>query len=275
MARENGKQRGNLFIEALEAQLQDFTGDRLTAIGRLLVARTWVRVGLTAPDCLALASDEARVEVNPAEAEAMFDDLMRSITPETGVSISALHALFAELLPTLPPELSQALVRYAVAPPSEVSADLGCAWLLAASAPLAWGAVAGLSDRLAAGLLSAQVVTRLTILRRWLANADLRARLDDLIREAVRRGIVSGAPGPEPKLRRIVTSLVDGSGAQSLAAAVRCGGTREVSVVLLKQGHGVKDAYVLPRSSATEQRAIPDTIIHKIAAYEVPRDYMV
>jgi hypothetical protein len=68
----------------LEARLRNLTGGGLTAIGRLLVVRTWVRVGLSAPDCLALQSDEVGVAVELAEAEAMLDDLMRSMTkPKT------------------------------------------------------------------------------------------------------------------------------------------------------------------------------------------------
>ena len=132
----------------------------------------------------------------------------------------------------------------------------------------------GLTDRLAAGRLSAQVVARLTILRSWLVDEALRGGLDDLIRDAMRRGIGGTALGPEPKLRRIVASLVDGSGAQSMAAAVQSGGSRVVAVVLLKQGHGVKDAYALPCASATEQRDILDTITREIEAYEVSRDYL-
>lgn len=46
MARENGQQKGAVFIERLEAQLGALVGHGLTVAGRLLVARTWVRVGL-------------------------------------------------------------------------------------------------------------------------------------------------------------------------------------------------------------------------------------
>ena len=134
MARENGQQKGAVFIERLEAQLGALVGHGLTVAGRLLVARTWVRVGLAAPDCLALPPDEDAVAGDPAETEAMLNDLLRSMTDKTGTSVSALHALFAELLPTVPPEARQVLVRITVARPSEVYADLGCAWLLEGNA---------------------------------------------------------------------------------------------------------------------------------------------
>lgn len=90
----------------------------------------------------------------------------------------------------------------------------------------------------------------------------------------MRKEIGASKPEPEPKLHRIVASFVDGSGAQSLAAAVQVGGERLVAVVLLKQGFGVKDAYVVRCASATVQRGLLDRITHEIEAREVARAYM-
>ena len=46
-----------------------------------------------------------------------------------------------------------------------------------------------------------------------------------------------------------------------MAAAVQSGrSSRSVAVVLLKQGFGVKDAYVIPCASATEQRTLMATV---------------
>lgn len=47
-----------------------------------------------------------------------------------------------------------------------------------------------------------------------------------------------------------------------------------MAVVLLKQGFGVKEAYVVRCASATEQRALLDRITHGIEAREVARAYL-
>ncbi|WP_282027144.1 hypothetical protein, partial [Limimaricola cinnabarinus] len=279
MARENGQWSGALFIEGLEARLGELVASNaLTLKGSLTVSGTWARAGLPPPAILAARQDaftEAMEDgEEPADLETLLDGLIGSLTREHGGNVSALHALFAEMLPTVPPEARGALVRLAVARPQEIFAELGCAWLLDPDAEIRSGAVEGLSDRLAAGTASAEMMARLTILRSWLADAALRDRLDDLVREALRKGVVGATKAPEHKLHRIVASLVDGSGAQSMAAAVQIGGTRSVAVVLLKQGFGVKDAYVLPCDSATEQRRILSMLTDEIEAQDVPRAYM-
>ena len=268
--------QGAAFIAGLEAQLFA-AAPGLT--GSLAVSGTWVRAGLAPPDCLA-RGQEHDADVPPAgdpgDIEAMLEGLLGTVISESGGSVSAMHAMFAEMLPTVPVEAREMLVRIAVGRPPEVFADLGCAWLLDPGAALRQGALAGLSDRLASGRLSGATLARLTLLRSWLADAALRDGLDDLIRAAMRKeiGAAKPAPGPEPKLHRIVASFVDGSGAQSLAAAVQVGGERLVAVVLLKQGFGVKDAYVVRCASATEQRALLDRITHEIEAREVARAYL-
>ena len=279
MARENGQRQAALFIVSLEAQLGKLViSNDLTLRGSLAVSGTWVRAGLTPPDILAARQDVFPEAVedsdDPAALETLLDGLIGSLAGQHGDNVTVLHTLFSEMLPTVPPEARRALVRMAVGRPREIFAELGCAWLLDPAAEIRAGAVEGLADRLAAGRASAQMLARLTILRSWLADAALRNRLDGLVRDAMRKGVTGAAREPERKLHRIVASPVDGSGAQSLAAAVQAGGKRSVAVVLLKQGFGVKDAYVLPCDSATEQRRILATLTDEIEALDVPRAYM-
>ncbi|MGR3739124.1 MAG: UPF0149 family protein [Limimaricola soesokkakensis] len=279
MARENGQRRGALFIDALETQLGDLVAsDALTLRGSLAVSGTWVRAGLSPPAILAARQDGFTAAVaagdDPAALETLLDGLLGSLMREHGDNVTVLQTLFAEMLPTVPPEARQALTRMAVARPREIFAELGCAWLLDADAEVRFGALDGLSDRLAAGTVSSETLARLTILRSWLADAALRDRVDGLVREALRKGVGGATKAPERKLHRIVASPVDGSGAQSMAAAVQSGGARSVAVVLLKQGFGVKDAYVLPCDGATEQRRILTTLTDEIEAQDVPRAYL-
>ncbi|MGR3738084.1 MAG: hypothetical protein ACU0B9_05680, partial [Limimaricola soesokkakensis] len=224
MARENGQRRGALFIDALEAQLGELVAsDALTLKGSLAVSGIWVRAGLSPPAILAARQDGFTNAVedgdDPAALETLLDGLLGSLMREHGDNVTVLQTLFAEMLPTVPPEARQALTRMAVARPREVFAELGCAWLLDADVEVRSGAVDGLADRLAARTVSSETLARLTILRSWLADAALRDRVDGLVREAMRKGVGGATKAPERKLHRIVASPVDGSGAQSMAAA--------------------------------------------------------
>ena len=280
MARENGQKRGAAFIAALEEQLTHLrASDRMSFQGCLAMSSSWVRAGLTPPDHLSSGADhpsDAIPDIGGLDAtdlDGLFESLFGEMIAAAEESASALHAMFAELLPTVPTEARGALVRIAVARPPELFAELGCAWLLDTSPQVRAAAAAGLSDRLQAGRLSAGVLARLTMMRSWLPDAAERDRLDGLVRDALRKGGGSANREAAPKLHRVVASMVDGSGAQSMAAAVQSGGFRHVVVVLLKEGFGVKDAYVVPCSSSTEQRRIMASIIEDIDAHDVPREY--
>ncbi len=282
MARENGQKRGAALIDALEEQLGRLVdANAMSFRGRLALSGSWVRAGLRPPE--SLASGEGHVTEplshldidEPADIGALFDSLFGSVADAGEGGVSAVHTLFAEMLPTIPADARYALVRTAVSRPDELFAELGCAWLLDGDSEVRRAAADGLADRLEADRLSAHVLARLSIMRSWLADAALKGRLDDLLRAAMRAGISAPDRGGERRIHRIVASMVDGSGAQSLAAAVQSGrSSRSVAVVLLKQGFGVKDAYVIPCASATEQRSVVATITDEIEACDVSGDYM-
>ena len=276
MARENGQRQGDALIDLLEAEMRRLAeAKRLSFKGRLALSSAWVRAGLQPPDLLgsALPGGEGPLpDASLAGAEGLESLLSTMVASSEGMASQA-HAMLAELLPTIPADARGDFVRAAVAHPDSLFAELGCAWLLDPVAAMRLGAVEGLSDRLRAERLPAPILARLTTIRSWVTDDSVRARLDALIREALRRGIAPPANRAAPRLHRIVASMVDGSGAQSLGAAVQSGSARHVAVVLLKQGFGVKDAYVVPCSSATEQKAIVARMTDEIDAYDIPLAY--
>ena len=276
MARENGQGQGGALIDLLETRLGQLGAeDRLSFRGRLALSGSWVRAGLQPPEHLssgpaAMPGDDMDIDATGAEG---LEDLLASLVASSEGVASHAHAMLAELLPTIPADARGAVVRIAVVHPDSLFAELGCAWLLDPVAEVRSGAADGLSDRLSADRLPAPVLARLTTMRSWVTDEAVRARVDGLIRDAMRRGIAPLVTAAGPKVHRVVASMIDGSGAQSLAAAVQSGSARHVAVVLLKQGVGVKDAYVVPCSSATEQKALVARMTDEIDACEVGLDY--
>lgn len=250
MAQENGQRFGK---ECLD--------------GSMAMTRCYVRAGLPVPEDLApdeYAIAAAAPLISPddnAHPEAVFAPILDNLLSTAGDDPSLLHEAFAEVLPRIPTGARYMLCKLATANPDTRFEPLGCAWLLDPTEPVRDGAMEGLRDRLAAGRLSAQAVSRLKILRTWLADESLRQRVDLLLKDAIRSGLASNHKAqPSHRVIGYVSSPIDGAGAQSLAIALRKGRTRSLAVVLLKPEFGVKDAYVAPCAGAAEQRGIMQQI---------------
>ncbi len=281
MARENGKTVGASFIVQLEDGIQALKyQNALTDPGRLFLASCWVRAGLPTPDALAgefSMPDDMAGELDLSDApdlEPLIDTLLEEVSGDQMDSISALHSGFVELMATFPAPVRQAVVRYVVSRPKTVWGELGCALMLDGRADIRRGAIGGLADRLAANAMTSDMIGRLTVLRSWIADGDTRTRIDALVRNALRQGTDRATSRTAPKVHRALTSLVDGTGAQSMTIALQTSGTRSVAVVLIKQGFGLKDAYLVPCSSASEQRRLIDMIATEVETRDVPVDYI-
>ena len=286
MARENGQRSGEELILALEAEIGRLNrSGALTLSGSFALGRVWFQASLPAPEGLVLqdaqfleaASHAAQAmdRGDPEAITALFDALFGSFVKDSDGSLTALHGMLCACLPALPQDSRQALARAAVGQTHPIFADLGCCWLLDRSALLRQAAVLGLKDRQAAGLVSRESFSRLTIMRSWIPDGDTRAGVDAIIRKAMRQeGGEAGPAMAKPKIHRIVASMIDGSGAQSIAAAVQGGTGRAVAVVLIKEQHGVKDAYVIPCQSASEQKRLITEIAGNVDGMDVPVSYL-
>ena len=281
MARENGKTVGARFINQLEDEIQALKEQNaLTDPGRLLLASCWVRAGLHAPDALGgefhMPDDmEGDLDLSDApDLEPLIDKLLEEVSDGQLDSISALHAGFAELIATFPAPIRQAVVRHFASRPRTVLGELGCALLLDGRAEIRRGAIDGLADRLAANAMTSDMIGRLTVMRSWIADEDTRTGIDAIVRNALRHETGHATSRAAPKVHRALTSLVDGTGAQSMTIAIQTGGTRSVAVVLIKQGFGIKDAYLVPCASASEQRRLIDMIATEVEIRDVPVDYL-
>lgn len=281
MAKENGKKSGTAFINQLEDTLQKLKDqDDLTDTGRLFLASCWVQAGLLAPEALAGnvdMSEDMMGDLDLSDAPdigPIIDKLMKEVSGGQVDSTSALHAGFAELIATLPIPVRQAIVRQVVARPKAAFGELGCALLLDGQIEIRQGAIDGLVDRLHAKEMTPEIIARLTVMRSWIEDDNTHAGIDTIVRGALRNGGGGGTSTAVPTVHRALTSLVDGTGAQSMTAAIQAGGTRSVAVVLIKQGFGIKDAYLVPCSSAGEQRRLLDLISSEVETRDVPVSYI-
>lgn len=274
MARENGNISGARLLEALEDAVRLADGqDKLAMSHRLIFARAWTSHGLTAPSVLEThgSADDARIakSAEAMELDAVVAELFKALLEQAKDNAFELHTLLMEAFPAMPADLRDHIVLWSGDQSDPVHARLACFWLLSSDVKLRSMAVRGLAERLKRGALPETILAELVVLRSWLPQDKVRAGLDRLLRDAKRNDVAGSMPTTAWSVQCVLASLPDGGGAQSWAVALRSGRRNHIAMVLIKQGHGVKDAYVMSDLSASGRKAMLEQMRADLRAYEV------
>lgn len=268
MAVENDVPEGAALIDALAAILTARDVAEPFAPGlRLTLAKVYASAGLVPPP-FATLMDGPIFDDSPAGMPDL-DALLGPMLREFGDAPAQAHGALSEMLAGLSAEPAAALVSMIVARPGTVEARLGLYWLLDPRPDLRLAAATALLSRAGAGVLPADLAALLPTIRKWLPEDGARAAVDAAIRRQMRDGITRPTAG-HVIIHRAAASLPDGAGAQSLIASVQIGSRRAVAMAMLKQGHGVKDAFLLPCASATEQKRLLARVLDEIETHVIP-----
>lgn len=107
------------------------------------------------------------------------------------------------------------------------------------------------------GLVTPTMLRRMIAVRNWLPAQEQQS-LDRAIKAARKAG-VSCATAPRPQVQSVLVSGIDGSGALTVLTIATEGGKPVVAGLLVKQGFGVRDAWVRRGVSPAELR---DLLVH-------------
>lgn len=266
MAEENDLPEGAALLSALAAAVAAREAEVPLAMPeRLALARAYASAGLVPPPFATLTTDTIPDHAPDRAAMPDLDEILDPALREAGDAPGQAHAALSELLVGLPPEVAAMLVSMTVARPGAVEARLGLYWLLDPRADIRLAAATALLSRRG---LPPDLSALLPTLRKWLPDDPARGAVDALIRRQMRCEAQPAAPAI--KVYRAASSLPDGVGAQSLIAAVQISGRRAVAMCMLKQGHGVKDAFLIPCDSATRQKTLLARILDEIDTIDLP-----
>lgn len=280
IARENGKARGLTLIVAVEAALDLARGQgRMTSAHSMLFAQLWTRNGLPAPAALALQAEEVvpaagRRASNLAEGDVLLEALFAELIQQAEGEPLALHHALTESFPAMPPEMRDHVVAYSVGRSDPIHAELACYWLLDPALHIRLTAAQGLANRLASAELPGQILASLVVLRSWMPDDAARAKVDAMLKEAMRKSVAASADQAPWTMLSIHASLPDGGGAQSIGIALQSGSQRKMAMLLLKQGQGVKDAYTITCRTARDQKSIVERMTEEVGALTVTADYV-
>lgn len=183
----------------------------------------------------------------------------------------AIHAYLDETVEAMPEDGRASLVMATFADKTPAMREAAVGFLLNASAEVREKLVALLEFAAPHGVVTSTMLRRMIAMRNWLPAADRNA-LDKAIKAARKKGIEC-APWPRPVVRQILSSGIDGSGAFTLLAIAEDAGKPLVAGLLIKQGFGVRDAWVRRDAPLADLRDLVEQVAGEIGLSETSLDY--
>jgi hypothetical protein len=219
---------------------------------------------LQSEDWLALVNllKVAKVPIRPEMTEALAKAALDSTPPGEALSPHAIPAEISRVVDELgrsvkdPFRVVEGLADIGMLMPLELRAylthELGLSshavlreavplLLLEPEPVVRQSAAAVLAQIASPSTFSSVMLRRTLLLRNWIPEAE-RAAIDRLVRKARLEGVECAQWTPAPALS-IQSTIVDGSGAQSLVLTTPNGSLGLFGGLLLKQGFGVRDAW--------------------------------
>lgn len=279
MAVENSQSGGAAFLASVADRLAAArqSGAITPQLGQAL-AGCYARAGLEAPPALLLvtgrsapvpASLQRQPRGSRSSPEAAMDAAIDKLVHEHDGTPLQLHGALAELFATLPLPVRSMMVHRIAGRAGATHERLAAFWLLDPAAETRRAAAQALSERARAGAWSPRLRHDVRQLIEWLPAGRERDVLHTLLagcdgdeaptpRHAAARP--KSAARPAWRIADVLVSMPDGAGCQSLTLSAVRGRDHAVAVGLLKRGHGVKDAFVVPCGSKAERQGMIHTI---------------
>lgn len=181
-----------------------------------------------------------------------------ALSRELGDDAFAIHLELSETAGAFPVDHRLAMASFMLASEAAPVRDAALGWLFDPDPAVGPALCGALGEAAAADRLDGTTLRRLVAARNWL-RPDLRPAVDAVVRAARRRG-AEPLPAARPRIEDLRVSGFDGAGAASAFALLRIGKRFAVASVLLKFGHGVRDAWVLRNLSRAEAEAQLDRV---------------
>ena len=262
--RENGGMLGDGFLAKVEGAIAAIVAKGTmdpAAVVTLARCHTWS--GVDVPEVLiaynmsVAATDTPEMALQPENLGEFLAEMRRELKNDT----YGLYMAIGDLLAAISIDGRVALIGHLLTIDESPDQALAFCWLFDPSPDIRLAVAEILHHRARVGTLDGDSARRIVALRSWLPADTARTTLDKAIREAQRRELTAKPTAAKPpKIDGIYATLPDGADAQSFAVALRRGAKRQIAMVLVKHGQGVKDAYLIPCKNKAEQ----DTILAQL-----------
>ncbi|AJP71274.1 hypothetical protein [Sphingomonas hengshuiensis] len=266
---ESGNGHATRAMENVRAAIaQQMRSGKLAATAAMALVSAFSRAGIEVGEDIRSAMDHAMIQTGadhqnlpPPDAAEMLKDLVKACEGDPFL----IQSQFAELTAAMPVGLQLSLLEGLVLADDSSLREAAIGWLLAEPA-IATPLASMIEETARQGLVSAASVTNLMLIRNWVSE-DRRAAIDAIIRAA---RVVGSVPEKRRaiQVRELLISERDGAGAQSIFASIKQGRKNGLVSILIKQGHGVRDAWVAPSLSRPEIEDMLDHIASEMSVHE-------
>lgn len=266
---EAGNGHATLAIENVRAAIaQQMCIGKLAPTAAMALVSAFSRAGIEVGEDIRSAMDHAMIQAGAGQQNLPTPDvaeMLKDLVKACEGDPFLIQSQFAELTTAMPAQLQLSLLEGLVFAddPSLRKAAIG--WLLAEAA-IATPLASMIEETARQGLVSATSVTNLMLIRNWVSE-DRRRTIDAIIRAARAVGSVP-EKRPAIQVRELLISERDGAGAQSIFGSIKQGKKNALVSILIKQGHGVRDAWVAPSLSRPEIEDMLDHIASEMSVHE-------
>lgn len=183
----------------------------------------------------------------------------------------AIHGCLDEAVDAVPKDGRASLVMATFADKEPAMREATIGFLLNASADVRSKLIELILLAAPHRLVSPTMLRRMIAMRNWLPDAD-RKGLDAAIKAARKNGVAC-APWPRATVRQVLASGIDGSGAFTLLVIAEEAGKPLIAGLLIRQGFGVRDAWVRRDVSVAELRELVEHVGSEIGLSDSSVDY--
>ncbi|NKC34342.1 hypothetical protein [Falsiroseomonas selenitidurans] len=242
----------------------------------VLIARAFAQAGLDAgpaPKKAMIAGMEAGFSHDPTPSGpgALVEQLV-PLAEALGQDPFAVHAELAATGAAFPSEHRAAMAAEVATSTIPALRDAALGFLLDADPAPSLAVLEVLVAQARRHPAPSRLVERLVSLRPWLPPPR-QAKLDAAIR-ALRANAAAPVPAPRVEVTRLLASLCDGAGAQSLFALLKTGRRFALASVLIKADVGVADAWVREAMPKREADGLIAQITDATEAVNVPISFV-
>jgi hypothetical protein len=210
-------------------------------------------------EALALASGDASAtdgstpEPTPEEISRMFRGLLDELSKSAKSPFAVVEAL-AEAGALMPVQMRAYLVHEMGLSPHAVMREAVPLLLIDPEPAVRQAASSVLNQIAGPETVSPVMLRRILLLRNWVPAAE-RGAIDQVSRKLRLKGVACAQWDKPPAALALLTSVVDGSGAQNLILTTPKGRTGLFAGLLVKQGFGIRDAWCSPSAPRHEINA--------------------
>lgn len=266
---EAGNGHATMAIENVRAAIaQQMRTGKLVPTAAMALVSAFSRTGIEVGEDLRGAMDHVMIQPGVGQQNLPTPDvteMLRDLVNACEGDPFLIQSQFAELTTAMPAELQLSLLEGLALAEDSSLREAAIGWLLA-EPTIATPLCPILEDAARRGLVSATSVTNLMLIRNWVSE-DRRRAIDAIIRAA---RTVGSTPEKRPaiQVRELLISERDGAGAQSIFASIKQGRKNALVSILIKQGHGVRDAWVARSLSRPEIEDMLDHIASEMSVHE-------